>query len=468
MAAVGFAVAVAHGLWTGPAWLDSGFVSLRYVRSLAYKHTFSLPGQVSPAEGFADPLWTAVLTVLNLAGLHEFRMQPYAGAVLFGCVVALAVFVAARRSARIESPILVACLAAMPTMALASHSGTDDIFAALMTLAAVIVVSADLDRPEGGRSSLTWLGLLSLCGVAPLMIAAGLAFTYRRQRPQWGVVVLVSLSIMSVARMAIFGSLVPQSFQAQLGQLDTSAWLEALRLSPVLVVLSLVGLAVSRRAGERVWPVVLAMLAWVFVGVVGVAEAEDFGAVMVPVLALLALCAGRGLEGLPSRWLGFAGLLAVGAVDLRVAWADREAAAHARTSAFKQARVMTRFLKWRFEDDVTVVTQTAGILPYFYGRSVFDLTGITHAQPVSPEFVLALNAEVMIPQGQIVSVTAERLSMGVNWDWQVVGETHHQHAIQHHKEWDLINIYPIWFNLYMRADLSKYRPDWDPKIGKKK
>lgn len=468
MAAAGLAGAAAHGLWTDRAWLDSGFVSLRYARRLADQQTFLLPGQLIPAEGFLDPLWTGVLAVLRFAGLHELRLQPYAGALLFGCVVAISLFVTLRRTRRIEGVIAVGCVAAMPIMALASHSATDDLFVALLTLVTVLSVSSDLDQPEGSSGPAVWIGLFSLCGVAPLLVVSGLALTYRRHRPLWGRVVVVSLIAMSVVRMLLFGTVIPQSVHVLFGQIDASAWFEAVRLSPVLLVLGIYGLVVSYRAGERVWPVVAAVLAWFLVGLVGEPDPAGFGAVMVPVIALLALCAARGIDNLPSRWFGVLALFLLVGVDFRTTWTERAGVVHERTAAFKQAKVMTRFLRWRFEEEVMVVTQTPGILPYYLRGPTFDLTGTTHAQPVDPASVLAMGTEVMIPEGRIVSVNAERLSMGAEWDWRVVGETHYQHAIQQSRDWGLIDIHPLWFNLYMRSDLSKYRPDWERKVSKKK
>jgi hypothetical protein len=446
----------AHGVWTEPAWLDGAFVSFRYARRLSDHGSLALIGQSVATEGFDNPLWTALLSVLGSMGVHEFRMQTHLGPVLFGLVTALTAVAIVRRVSRPESALLVPLLLLASPLAISSQSGTDDLFVAVLLMSAVVSVMSDLERNEPSRRSAGLLAVLALSGLGPALLALVLAWPHRRR---WGFAVIGALVALTVVRAVVFGAVLPQAVASELSVFNIDNLITNARVVPVTLGLGLAGLAISQRGGARVWPMVAA------IGIIGVFAAfglgSDFGAPFVPIMGVLVLAGAMGIDRLRHRGVGILMLIAVAGVDTRMGFEGRAHAAHGRISIYKQAEVMTRFLRWRFTKDDLVVTQTPGILPYVLRRPTFDLSGSTHTQPVDSASVLAMGAPAMMPLGRIVSLNAERLSMGDDWDWRVVSETHHQHALQYNPEWRIKGVPRVWFNLYMRADLPKFLPGWD-------
>ena len=438
--------------------MDGAFVSFRYARQLSEHGTFALMGQTGAAEGFENPLWTALLSVLGWLSVHELRMQPHLGPALFGVLAALTTFGIATRVSRLESVCVAGLMVAASPLALSAKSGTDDLFVAVLVIAALLAVDHDHHRGLVGHRSACLLGMLSLSGLAPALLAVGLGWSHRRLLWRG---VLVPLLVLIAVRWVCFSVLIPASILSKLSSFNLDYLYTTFQTFPLFIALGVAGLFLAHRAGQRVLPWVGSLVIWLVLNCFGLRTDADFGAALVPVFGVFALGLALGIETLRHRGVGIVILLAVAAVDMRIGFADRAQVAHARISVFKQAQIMTRFLRWRFDKDDLVVTQTPGILPYFLRRPSFDLTGATHNKPVDSTSVLAMGAPAMMPLGRIVSVNAERLSMGEDWDWRVVAKTHHQHALQVNAEWGLKDVPPIWFNLYMRADLPKFLPGWE-------
>jgi hypothetical protein len=452
----------AHGVMTQPAWLDGAFVSFRYARRLSDRGSLALIGQSAATEGFDNPLWTALLSVLGMLGVHEFRVQTHLGPVLFGLLTVLTCLAIVRRVSRPEGVLLVLLLLMASPLAISAQSGTDDLFVAVLLMSAVVSVMSDLERDESSRRSAGLLTVLALSGMGPALLALVLAWPHRRR---WGFAVIGAFLALTVVRVVVFGAVVPQAVVSELSAFNIDNLISNAQVIPVTLGVGLAGLAISQRGGARVWPMVAA------VGIIGslavFGPGSDFGAPFVPIMGVLALGGAMGIDRLRHRGVGILILIAVAGVDTRVGFDDRAQAAHGRISIYKQAEVMTRFLRWRLTKDDLVVTQTPGILPYMLRRPTFDLRGATHSQPVDSTSVLAMGAPAMMPLGRIVSVNAERLSMGDDWDWRVVAKTHHQHALQYNPEWEIKGVPRVWFNLYMRADLPKFLPGWDEEKARK-
>ena len=452
---VAMAAGASAGLYSAlmpMAWRDSAHVAMRYARRISDDGTLTLLGQSSPVEAFINPLWTATLSVLGMLDVHELRVQPFLGPVLFTLVVSVSVFWVSERRRGLGSIAFTALMAASPVLALAARSGTDALFVALL------VLSSAWGCARAARWAILPLVGLTLCGVLPLLIAVGLAATHSRRALVW---VGAAAAGLTVLRLMIFDALLPHAGLRLFQGLELSGLLSAVQLVPLSLSLGLVGLAVLWRNDDAVWP-----LAWPLgVGVTGAAVlapgAHDFAEILVPIIPLMGVAAALGLPLLPRPVLvlSVAGLAVLG-VDLRAASDSRDAVIGARQAEREQAQSMAKFLRWRFAEGATVVVQTPGMLPYFLRMPTIDLQGLTHDGPVDRASMQALDPEVMVPMGEIVASQPTRLAMSKDWDWKQLAETHVQHAIMQSRDWELVPAHPTWFNLYMRESLPKYPPKW--------
>ena len=119
---------------------------------------------------------------------------------------------------------------------------------------------------------------------------------------------------------------------------------------------------------------------------------------------------------------------------------------------------MGRFLLWRFEECDQVVVHQAGIVGYFSRRGMIDLSGSLHGHPVTPADALSNNPVAVLPPRSIVSHKAQRILMDTEWP-RMLEDRYKQYAIQHQKQWKMVDMHPVWFHLYIRKDLPMLRPD---------
>jgi|GEM_PF-5047552 len=441
-----------HCAMTPMAWLDSAHVAMRYARRISDEGTIRLLGQSSPVEAFSDPLWTVLLSVLGSLGVHELKVQPFLGPGLCALVVGLSVCWVARDRPSLTGGLFTALLATSPVLTMAARSGSDDLFVSLLML------TSAWGCMRHARWVMVPLVGLALAGVLPLIMAIGLAAWHSRRALIWVVGAVVALTVI---RLATFGTLLPHAGLRMLLGGELSSLASAVQLVPVSLGIALIGFAGLWRSNEAVWP-----LAWpVGVGVIGAGlltpDSHDFAASLVPILPLLFVSAALGISRMPRPvvMLSLAGL-AVVAGDHRLAFDARPEVVAARQSDRQQAQTMAKFLRWRFAQGATVVVQTPGMLPYFLRMPTVDLQGLAHGGPTDQESMQALDPEVMIPMGQMVSKQPTRLSMSDDWDWKSLADTHVQHAIMQSRDWEVVPIHPIWFNFYMRDSLPKYPPKW--------
>ncbi len=452
LAIVSTALAALHSALTPMAWVDSAHVAMRYARRISDHGTVTLLGQAEPVEAFANPLWTAFLAVLGALQVHELKVQPFLGPTLFALVVGVSVLWVARARPSLGGGVFTALLAASPVLALAARSGSDDL------LVAFLMVSSAWGCALAARWAVLPLFGLALCGVLPLVVAGGLAAVHSRRALAWVGGAIVVLTLM---RMAIFGTLIPHAGIRLLQNMSPSTLVDAAQLIPVSLGLAIVGLGMLVRAGESVWPFAWAVGVSVLGAILQVSDAQGFAAVLVPVMPLLVVAASLGLSRAPRAGvlLGIAGIAMLGG-DVRLGFGAQDDVIKAREAERRQARAMSKFLRWRFADGATVVVQTPGMLPYFLRMPTVDLQGLSHAGPTDQAAMQALDPEVMIPLGKIVSGQPVRLSMAADWDWKGLAETHVQHAIMQSRDWEVVPVHPTWFNLYMRESLPKYPPKW--------
>ena len=445
-------LASVHGAMTPMAWLDSAHVAMRYARRISDDGTLRLLGQAEPIEAFADPLWTALLSMMGAFRIHEMKVQPFLGPALFALVVGMAVLWVGRARSRPSGVVYVALLATSPVLALAARSGSDDVFVALL------MVASAWGCALGVRWAVFPLIGLALCGVFPLLVAAGLAASHSRRAVAW---VAGAVLALTTARWVLFGTLFPHAGLRMLEHMGTSTLVSAAQLVPASLGLAAVGLIALWRSNESVWPVAWPLGAGVLWALFLSPDAHDFAAALAPILPLTGVAAALGLSLMPrSGLLLSAACLTLLGTDIRVGFGAQDEVIRERKLERSRAKTMSKFLRWRFADGATVVVQTPGMLPYFLRMPTIDLQGLSHRESTDQVTMQALDPEAMIPLGQIVASQPVRLSMAPGWDWKRLAETHVQHAIMQSKDWELVPAHPTWFNLYMRESLPKYPPKW--------
>ena len=225
---------------------------------------------------------------------------------------------------------------------------------------------------------------------------------------------------------------------------------------PVWSALVFVGVVVSSRANRMMygWVVLLGwVLAWM--------SAEDstgFGVSMVPTVGAMAVLSADALYWLRGRWLsGVVVLLLVG-VDARRSEVMVEEIRTARLSHYFQSKGMGRFLLWRFGPTDAILVHRPGVVGYYARRPLIDLSGRIHDSVPTPSEALHLNPVAVLPDRSIVSHKAQRLVMGSEWPSQLE-DRYKQYAIQHQKGWQMVDVDPVWFHLYIRKDLPMLRPE---------
>jgi hypothetical protein len=89
---------------------------------------------------------------------------------------------------------------------------------------------------------------------------------------------------------------------------------------------------------------------------------------------------------------------------------------------------------------------------------MIDLSGVLHGRSMTPKDALMMDPVAVLPHRSIVSHKAQRIPMGTAWPDMLEGR-YKQYAIQHQKQWRMVDVNPVWFHLYIRKDLPMLRPE---------
>jgi hypothetical protein len=445
-------------------WLDRAFASFRYAISFSIGKGGRLPGQSEPVQGFLDPSWTALLVALHGMGIQPVRAVQFIGPVLFGLLLAVCAIEVWRRHHRLLPLLPIGIVAASAPAVAAARSGTDDLWLAVWSVLAVVCAGMDAERCQTRWRTVLALAGLCLTGWFGLLLGTGIAVLgWRAHIRSWAWVVVSVLIAGAVASMA-FGFTSSPAILTRLSAFNPAIVLHSLLYVPALIGLGLLGVAATGLGETRTGVMAWGALVWLGYALTGPVDVGALAASLVPLLGLFILLAAEALAGIRrARWVWAAVLVAI-IFDIygsQSAWVE---ASKSRRVELKQSRDMARFLKWRFGPGTTVAVHTPGSLAYHWGRAVIDMSGTTESASVTPQTVMAMRPEAIMPPSGLVTPQIIRVPMGGGWGKEIY-DVYDLHSIQHQRKWGLVGIHPAFFQLYIRNDLPRLAPDISVEEG---
>ncbi len=481
-----------HAIWRGPAWLDSAFVSFRYGDHLASGHglVFNVGQRV---EGFFDPLWTLAWAGAQVLGIDPAQATVFVGPGLLAVLIVLLAWLSVRAVGEQVGLIAPMMLAAWPPAAASARTGADDLFVAVLLAAALMGRIRDADAPECRRTSVVWLVLLSLTGISGGILALLLAVVGPSMRPGrvWVRLRAVGMTwaCLSLCRWLYYGDLVPNSWRS-LGTADAArlsrggGWLlDLLQTSPVLVILTLVGVVLAlfgrRNRGYALGmfsATVVVCVPWLIA--VAPSKLAFFQPLMVIVVPMLVL-ASIPMAALwqPLGRLGWLMALAVlasfGALDGAQTHERAGPLLNHRKIRMKRGRAMGRFLSLRFDNQAQQVAfHQPGIMGFYTQGPVLDLSGQT-----DPDLVgLAGRKEAIrrVLETQPAVVVHPKMRGGrkpgrlrtPDWYPPEFGDTYTTVSFSARKRWRLVeHAGPYWLHLFVRRGVAMGHDEtkWIPK-----
>ena len=437
-------------LWfMGPMWLDEAFVSFGYADRIARGDGPFLLGNDASTERFTNPLWVALFGVVGGLNIREADVQLPLSVIAYLGLLYLVLQVI-REHASVQVAVLSASLLGIAPVAASVRDGTDLVCLAALSTWAARSASRDLKSPSERRTTAYLLGILSWSGLFGLMVALGFAVTAAVQGRWRNLrVVAAMFACLTVVRWLLYATWLPP---LPLGELSFAPF-EWFRAWSLLVV---VGVILAIRS-ERMLYGWIVCVGW---GLASYGPVEDaaFGASIVPTVGAMAVLFAETWTKLPIKGLGVIMMFLVFGLDGTRAERALEGVRTERLSHYLQSKAMGRFLLWRFGPDDLVVVHRPGVVGYYSRRPLIDLSGRIHENIPSPEEALGRNPSAVLPDRSIVSQKAQRLIMNAEWPTQL-DERYKQYAIQHQKAWQMVDVDPVWFHIYIRKDLPMLRPE---------
>jgi hypothetical protein len=430
---------------------DDAMVSMRYAANLAHGHglVWNLTGH--PVEGYTNFLWTLWMAFLHAVGLSGSSASL--GVMITGAVLLLATAVAAGAVARGLTdapgvPLLAMLLTALayPLVFWTLRGMEVGLLACLLVVGTVLALRLD-ERPSRRDAVLLAVVVAAAtltrddAALLALVLAAWLILASRTRRYGLAVaaVVLLTVALHVVLRLALYGNALPNTYYLKLGgiplgtRLDRGLWTlrdvaDATLWLPIVLAVTAV---VSRRRALR-RPGLLAavvLVGFAYSVYVGGDAWEWFGyanrylSVVLPLLLILASCGvGELLRASTRGRIAFVGAASaalavlltshadttvrvtggVGAAVLVLAaqlsraalvstlvalaaafagstdWHAYAQWAHSNAESVAQDALYTKtgvLLGQHTPSDATIAVVTAGAMPYYANRYAIDMLG---------------------------------------------------------------------------------------------
>jgi len=446
---MGFTALISGGSGV-PTWVDRAFVPVRYAFSFSWGRGGRLSGQEEATMGFLDSLWVATLAATHALGAEPVRALP------FVCIGAAAVCVAAlagdawRRFGTARALLPAVSLAFAVPLLLAARSGTNDAWLAAWTAVSFVAVGRDV-----GRIRLRWPGMLAvaalgLCGPLGWLASAGVLWV--GVPASWKPVAVAGAAQLGAAIALGFDS--PTALWVDLQHLDASRVGLIVQTLPVLTILAAAGIAATGTGHPVVRFALWVSAVWLIRGAMGADDVSPAADRFLPAIAVLVWLATEAVARIRRTPLVVAAAVLLGAVDTGLAMAERTAVARERRIALKEAQAMARFLKWRFTEPQRVALHSAGSIAYHYGGPVIDASGRTERRDVSPEAIVEMGPEAMVPAVQFVGQTITFTPM-FPASAVAVTDAYDHHSVQHQPKWGLTQAHPVFFQYLTRKDLPR-------------
>jgi arabinofuranosyltransferase len=483
--AVVILIAVAH-IYFLRFVCDDAFISYRYSRNLA--HGAGLVFNVGErVEGYTNFLWVLIGALVIRLGAAPERVMPVLGAACSLLLLVAVTVILLRRGHRYGFAGLLLALNA-GFAAWASGGLETGLFTLLIGASVLLVLSGLEDREGVARvepAPLFWgavaLALAALTRPEGLLVMAlvGLflvAQVIRRRLPasrvlQWGLLAFGPVLLHLLWRRQYYGRFLPNTFAVKssgAGHLEIG--LEYLRLAGThfhaeLLLLPLLALPMALRR-HLVSPRALVLCGMIvapylcYIAAVG-GDFMDLFRFVVPILPLVALVAGAGLEALAAggssvrarltgATLAWAVVILWGAANLHAAWDSTRVWSRGNLDSIGLLRSYTRdwtqvgrYLAAHTRPSDSLATTAAGIIPYYSDRYTIDQLGLSapdlaqfhantitrpgHALLASGEWINRLNPQFLLGQPIVVNRREEAqvsLQLDPGWDALILPRYH--------------------------------------------
>ncbi|HEX3766216.1 MAG TPA: hypothetical protein VHW23_46305 [Kofleriaceae bacterium] len=374
---------------------DDAFIYLRYVKNLDAGCGLRFNCGDPPVEGFTGPLYLAVLWLGGRLTPQLIDLAQVVCTATLAVALALAVWAAVviGRAAGPRLPAVLA-LAVAAALALDPFALLNAITGMETALAAAAVTAIALAALAGRR----WL-LIAAIGAAllvrpeTLVFAAALPILPALRRPRYLVAMAAVIAAICVARLAVFGAPLPNTYYAKAGgtwrhcELGLDYLAGAIADFPLAFAapLALLLPAAPRRAAAFL---LAGAAAWVAFFLRSGGDLFEYSRMMFPLVPALDVLALAGIAELARRWVArtrwaprAALAAAVAAVACALAAGGRAAVWHAIPPQGASPRVVEWAAVGRYLHDhfpgATVATVPIGAIGYYSRLPLVDLVGLT-------------------------------------------------------------------------------------------
>jgi hypothetical protein len=250
---------------------DDAMISMSYARTLAQGKGLVWYPDATKVEGFTNPLWTFIMSLLHWLGLSASLISLVIMLIGLACI-----FVSSLLAARIarqlqptstSAPVIAAfCMSLCYPLTFWSLRGME-VGLLLVVALALIASSIDVarDPASNSRAQLTLLLVLTAVGLAirldfavvAISVALWLAWTVpspqkNRVLIPLGLTVIGSLAAMTIARFWYFGSLVPNTYTLKITGISLVDRIQRgvitdLKLAPVLAIVAVSAIYLWKR-----------------------------------------------------------------------------------------------------------------------------------------------------------------------------------------------------------------------------
>lgn len=378
---------------------DDAFISLRYARNFVEGHGLCFnPGE--RVEGY-----TNFLFILALLGAHAFGWDWIEGSRMIGtasAVILLLVFLirglARRKTSAVAAFAPLLFLASSAPLAIWSLGGLETVFFSLLLLFGLLPLLSHRPGPMAYGASGFLLGLAVLARPEGLLFLAGGALhaliADKGPEKRFKKLIYLCLGGLSLLlpyclwKLSYYGQLLPNTFLAKSG-IGLTGMGRGVSYAALFAGANLAALFASSRAlkipARRSPALFLSLLILAYTGYVIWAGGDHMPALrfFVPLLPLLAILAGWGLEGVERPESGHARTRQAAVLLILILAFNLTAAlllfkrAEVRDPAAFVGEKTGRFMKAHFNSGTVVALNTAGSAPFYSGLKTIDMLGIT-------------------------------------------------------------------------------------------
>jgi hypothetical protein len=369
---------------------DDAFIYLRYVRNLQAGCGLRFNCGDPPVEGFTGPLYLALLWLGGLVTRQLIDLGQIVCTAGLAIGLGLAVVAAAvlgRDHPRVRLPAVLAVATALvlaldPFVLLNAVTGMETALGAAAVTAIALAAVA-----ERRHLLVAAVGAGLLVRPECLVFAAALPILPALRRPRYLAAAVAIVAALALARYAVFGAPLPNTYYAKAGgtwrhaELGLAYIADAIADFPLAFAAPLALLLPAGHSRRACGFLLAASLAWILFFLRTGGDLFEYSRLMFPLVPMLSVLALAGIAELARRITGRAATAPIAAATCALAIAGRAAVVHAIPPQHTSPRVVEwaaigSYLRAHFPH-ATVATVPIGAVGYYSQLPIIDLVGLT-------------------------------------------------------------------------------------------